>query len=354
MSDSGIGFGGFLLGLGAGWYIFKYYNLGFDVFSYLLILMGIGIILSSLLNRGRRKHPISGIFGGIIGGLFLAAIITQGFGIFFNFIDVSPFSDEYRATETFSDNIPVTLDVMDLSINSVNGGIDVSSWDGDSVKFEIEVRARGGTTAEAERRIDDFDYDLSSSVSGGVQMISLSFPLSNSEWNQYSVNIEAYVPTGVVSDYDLSTTNGAVYLDDALAEFVIIETTNGAITLSDVEADHIEAATTNGAIYGTITTQQSNLETTNGAIELTITKTSGTHILSTTNGAIDINVSSDSDVGYKVDFDVSIGSVDVNLPNMDYTVDRTRTKIGEISGYDSKTVKIEITAETTTGSIELN
>ncbi|MFW6109299.1 MAG: hypothetical protein ACOC6N_02510 [archaeon] len=64
MSDSGLGFGGFLLGLGIGWYLFQYIELGFEAFSYLLILMGIGMILSGLLSRSDRKHPISGIYVG--------------------------------------------------------------------------------------------------------------------------------------------------------------------------------------------------------------------------------------------------------------------------------------------------
>jgi hypothetical protein len=39
---------------------------------------------------------------------------------------------------------------------------------------------------------------------------------------------------------------------------------------------------------------------------------------------------------------------------MDYDVDTTRTKIGETIDYTSKTIKIEINAETTIGGIEIN
>jgi hypothetical protein len=49
--------------------------------------MGIGMILSVLLSRSGRKHPISGIYGGVLGGLFLAAVLTQGFGFIVNISD---------------------------------------------------------------------------------------------------------------------------------------------------------------------------------------------------------------------------------------------------------------------------
>ena len=355
MSDSGIGFGGFLLGLGVGWYLFKYIDLGFDIFSYLLILMGVGMILGGLLNKGRRQHPISSIYGGLVGGLFLAAIFTQGFGFVFNIADeFGGISGDYRATEDFTENIPISGDLMELDIDSVNGGIEVFSWSGDSVKFDIEVKARGDSTSEAENNIDNFEYDLSSQLIAGGQEISLSFPIPNTEWSKYSVNIDVYVPSGISTDYTLRTTNGGISLNDITAGNLLIDTTNGGIVLSDVEAEVINADTTNGAIGGTITTSESNFGTTNGAIDITITETSGQHTFSTTNGAIDLNLPTGSDVGHKVNVDTSIGSVDVNLPNMDYSVDRIRTKIGETTDYSSKPVQIEVSADTTIGGIEVN
>jgi len=355
MSNSGIGFGGFLLGLGVGWYLFRYIDLGFDIFSYLLILMGIGMILSGLLTKGRRQHPISGIYGGIVGGLFLAAFLTQGFGFVFDIAnEFNDFSGDYRATESFTETTPIPGDMMELDIDSVNGGIEVFTWTGDSVKFDIEVKARGDSTSDAENNIADFDYDLSSEISAGVQEVSLRFPISGSDWSKYAVNIDVFVPTGISTDYDLRTTNGGITLNELTAGTVSLDTTNGGLLLSDIEADLINAHTTNGAIRGTITTPESIFDTTNGAIDITITETSGQHALSTTNGAIDLTLPTGSDIGHKVNVDTSIGAVDVNLPNMDYSVDRTRTKIGETSGYSSKTVQIEVSADTTIGGIEIN
>jgi hypothetical protein len=356
MSDSGLGFGGFLLGLGVGWYIFQYIEIGYEAFSYLLILMGLGMILSGLLSKGGRKHPISGIYGGIIGGLFFAAILTQGFSFVYNITD--EFTDiadtQYRATEDFTFNTDVTGDSLELNVDAVNGGVNVYSWGGDTIKWDIEVKARGTTTSEAETRINDFDYDLTNNIVSGVQEVSLSFPLSNTQWSNYVVIIDAYIPSSHESEYNLDTTNGEIGLHDLTCNTVNLDTTNGAITLSNIEATSIDAETTNGIIQGTITTAQSTMRTTNGAIDISLSQTSGVHEYRTTNGVIEINAPTGSDVGYKVDFDTSIGALDINLPNMDYDVDTIRTKIGETNDYASKTVQIEITAETSIGGIEVN
>jgi hypothetical protein len=356
MSDKGLGFGGFLVGLGVGLYLFRFIDFSFDIVSYLLILMGVGMILSGLLRQGKRENPISGAIGGVVGGLILAVFLTQGFGIITDitheFTDFS--SGAYRASETFTLNSPITGEMIELTINSVNGGMDVYSWSGDTVKFDVEVRAKGSTDSEAENRLDDFTYDLSSETSGSVQEVYLTFPIPSSQWSNYAVFIDVYVPSSATVDYILGTTNGEITLTDINGESIIIDTTNGAITLSNVGAQHIQAETTNGVIRGTVTTSESSFSTTNGGIDITLGKMSGKHIFSTTNGGIDLNLPTDSDIGYKINLDTSIGSVDATLPNMDYSVDRTRTKIGETSGYSSKPVQIEITADTTIGGIDLN
>ncbi len=356
MSDSGLGFGGFLLGLGIGWYMFQYIDLGFEAFSYLLILMGLGMILSGLLTRGGKQHPISGIYGGVIGGLFLAAFLSQGFNFVFDITDqfTDLTDDPYRVTEDFTLNTDVTSDTMYLDIDAVNGGINVYSWTGDTVKWEIEVKAKGDTNSEAEELLDAFEYDLSDALVSGVQEITLSFPLTGSEWSTYSMIIDVYVPEDLESSYNLGTTNGGIGLHSLVCNTVNIDTTNGGIIFNSVEATSIDAETTNGVIQGSINTPISTMSTTNGAIDISLSQTSGVHEFTTTNGIIEINTPTGSDTGYKVNFDTNIGALEINLPEMDYDVDTTRTKIGETVNYATKQIQIDITAETSIGGIEVN
>jgi hypothetical protein len=356
MSDQGMGFGGFLLGLGVGWYVFRYITADVDMIGYLLILAGAGIIINSLLSRGRRRSPIQGLFGGLVGGLFLALFITQGFGIITEITD--EFTDidlgTYRATSTYTLDTSVTAENIALDVESVNGGIDVSSWSGDHVKFDIEVKARGSTTAEAEANLERFTHSLEDSVSGTTQRISLNFPITSSEWNKYAVIVDVYVPEGVAEEINLQTTNGEISVQGLSPQELVIDTTNGKVVLTEVKSSVIQAETTNGAITGTFTASSTSFSTTNGGIEMTLGSASGEHQFSTTNGSIDLNLPTDPDIGYSIDLDTSVGSIDVNLPNMSYDVDKARTKNGETVGYDAKEIQISISADTTIGSIDLN
>jgi len=355
MSDSGIGFGGFLLGLGGGYYLFQYVDFSFDIISYLLILMGIGIILGAVLSKD-GKSPLSDVFGGVIGGLIFAVFLTQGFGIVGDFTnqwdDISSLT--YRATETVSLETPVDVDELVLTVENVNGVIDVSEWSGDSVKIWLVIRARGDNDADAERNLDDFIYNLDDTTVGATQEVSLTFPISSTKWNLYTVSVSISVPEGLETELVLDSTNGRIDVTDMVLQSVDVETTNGAINLDHVTSDSIYADTTNGGLFGTIISPLTRFRTTNGVIDIELSALSGEHDFDTTNGIIGLTLPSGTDIGYNLDLDTSIGIIDVNLPDIDYSVDRTRNKIGETNGFNSKEIQITIKADTTIGAIELN
>ncbi len=356
MSDSGVGFGGFLLGVGGGYYLFRQIDFTFDIISYLLILMGVGIILGSFLSKG-GKNPISDVFGGFIGGLFLAAFLTQGFGIIGDFTNQwDDFGDSvYRETMDVTLDVPIVSDTVSFSVDNVNGAIEVNPWNGDDLKIELEIRAKGSSTAEAEENLADFRYDLSDSTSGGTQELELTFPMpSPTLWSTYSVSIQVFVPDTGLDELYVDTTNGAITLGGLEIADITLDSTNGAISFSDVVSSDISVHTTNGGISGTIAADEGNFATTNGAIELTVEPESGSYNLDTTNGSIDLNLPTGDDIGFNINLDTSVGGIDVNLPNIVYSIDRSREKVGETIGYDTKTVQIEIDADTTIGGIELN
>ena len=45
---AGLGFGGFLIALGLGWYYFSTVDVSIQLFAYILVLGGLGIIANSL------------------------------------------------------------------------------------------------------------------------------------------------------------------------------------------------------------------------------------------------------------------------------------------------------------------
>ena len=78
--SSGLGFGGFLLGLGAAWIILTTYEISGNLFSWLMILGGASIVASSLLSRNRSMRRANQLIGGIIGGFAVALVFSYAFG----------------------------------------------------------------------------------------------------------------------------------------------------------------------------------------------------------------------------------------------------------------------------------
>ena len=78
--SSGLGFGGFLLGLGAAWIILTTYEISGNLFSWLMILGGASIVASSLFSRNRSMRQANQLIGGIIGGFAVALVFSYAFG----------------------------------------------------------------------------------------------------------------------------------------------------------------------------------------------------------------------------------------------------------------------------------
>ena len=117
------------------------------------------------------------------------------------------------------------VDELVLTVENVNGAIDVSSWSGESVKIDLEIRAKGDTNSEAARNIDDFDYTLLDTTIGDTQELSLTFPISSTKWSLYSVIITVMVPDGADTALILDSTNGKIDITDMVLSDLDVETT---------------------------------------------------------------------------------------------------------------------------------
>jgi len=355
MNNKGLGFGGLLLGIGLGWLIF--HNIGFktEYIAYLLILTGLGMTITGLLPDKKSRQPLQGIIGGLIGGFILAAFFTQGLGLVYEFTDTFPQTiNPYSATDTINLKIPLKGDQVNINVNSVNGAINVHSWNGDSIRFDLTVTARGATSSEANSNLADFTYQLDENVTGETQEISLRFPISMDKWTKYIIKTDIYIPEEAKPVYDLTTVNGAITLIELSAEAINVKTTNGAVALTEITANLVNAETTNGAITASLTTSSSRLTTTNGGIRVTYSETGGKYSLQTVNGGIEVELPTGDEIGYVLNLDTGIGSIHVNLADIDYSVDKPRTKIGESHDYNEKPVLIELEARAAIGSIDIN
>jgi DUF4097 and DUF4098 domain-containing protein YvlB len=359
MSDNGTGFGGFLIGVGGGWYLFRHIDFSAEILSYLLILIGLGIVINALL--GGRKSPLKGFFGGLTGGLILALFITNGFSIFTDFatgINIGDMGD-YRAQETQPIAGDITSDKLNIKVVNTNGPIEVRTWSNNEYRIDLTLKARGDNDREAQANLEKLTVDFTESTeeSGGMTLQDLNLVLRAPEgkWHLYSVEIIITLPVDKVHTLDLKTTNGQLDLSGLEAETIILSSTNGMISFDDLVSETFVADTTNGKISGMVDASNANVDTTNGEIDLNLPCTkSGEYTLDTTNGKIDLQVPKTGDIGYDLDLDTSISGIDVELPDLDYTTNDDKRVIAKTSGFNSKAIQITIQADTTNGNIEIN
>ena len=129
--SSGLGFGGVLLGVGIGWVALRYFDISFNVIPYLLILVGISIISSSVIFKGKNR-AMGELAGGLIGGLFLAVMFSGVFGL----SNVFPFGDSITGS---GDIVTKTFDYQDFDAIDASHGFSLDVTEGDEYSISVSV-----------------------------------------------------------------------------------------------------------------------------------------------------------------------------------------------------------------------
>jgi len=351
--SSGLGFGGFLVGLGAGYVVFQTMELTRNLFAWLLIIAGAGVVASSLLQRMSPGMRFGGLVNGVVGGLILSLMITSGFS-FFTGLGINGTWGDYRAEETFPFDGIVTADDISLEISTFNGYIRVYTWDRAEYSIDLTVRARGNTDKDAEDNIDDFDVDFDESMVGGQLNLVLEHNVPATKTNLYSLLVEVHVPADATYNTDLTASNGAISLNNMVGDVLRLTTSNGELSFENVVAERIVAVTSNAQIRGDLEAPDTTLTTSNGKIDLDLPCTvSGTYDLDTSNAAVELDVSAAADVGYSIDMSTSNASVDLRLDDLEYTTNERTRKKAKTTGFDDKDVQITITSSTSNGSVDV-
>jgi hypothetical protein len=345
--SSGLGFGGFLLGLGVGWVVFRFFEISSNVFSWLLIIVGIGVIAGTIISRTRPRQDIGGLFNGLLGGLIISLLFTSGFG-FFDIFDGDSFGG-YSVQETKTFDGITTASRISLNIDNFNGPISVSTWSKNEYSVELDIRAR------REDDLDDLKIDFDIMEETMTQGISLGYDIPQSYMSRYAIGVEVFLPEDASINMDLISSNGRISINDIKGESIDLKTSNGALELNNVYANEIYGETSNGALLGTLEASETSLSTSNGAIDLNLPCTvTGYYKLMTSNNQIDLKVSSSTDVGYDLDLSTSNGNVVIGLQNLDYTIDQRTRKEAKSENFESNSVKITIDADTSNNSINID
>lgn len=293
----------------------------------------------------------------IVGGTVAAAIILAAIFIVQPWHPIPPSVgySPYIAETTESFTGAMTANSVYLSVDNFNGPVSVSTWDRSEYSVELLIKAKGTTTSEAERNLEDFVVDFDESVVQGRGRLVLRYGIPDTAYNKYSVQVEAFLPADAVIDLELESSNGEMSLSDVTGGEIKLYTSNGAFSFDNVYAESIHAETSNGAISGDLEAPDAYISTSNGAIDLTLPcTTTGEYFLRTSNGQVDLRVSSSSDVGYDLDSSTSNGAINIDLPNLEYSVDRKTSKEARTLGFEGKEVQITIDARSSNGNMDID
>ncbi len=348
-----IGFGGFLLGLGFGYILFRELNLTVNDFAWILIILGAAIILSATIRNINPHIGIHRIIGGFAGGLIFALFLTQGINFFTGVIGVGNGFLPYSTTDVKTYTGASTSSSVYLKLGSINGEITLSTWDKQEYSIVSTITARGSTQNEADNNLANIGKDLAEVENATHQSLTLVYNSPILINNPYQINVDVKLPSSAKLDLDITTSNGVITVSNVNCESVSIQTSNGALHLTDVVANTLRGTTSNGPITGTLDATSCNLSTSNGPITIQIpSRMSGNYTLQTSNGNVDLTLGSTAK--YRLDATTSNADVTFSIPNFTYSRDANTSKAGQTVGYDSAQTKISVNIETSNGSVTVH
>ncbi|MCX6643390.1 MAG: DUF4097 family beta strand repeat-containing protein [Candidatus Bathyarchaeota archaeon] len=167
------------------------------------------------------------------------------------------------------------------------------------------------------------------------------------------MSVEVSLPGKVSIDVDSSSTNESMTLTNIQGKSIKVYTSNGRIQLNNVKADVLNGETSNGAVQGDIDSKNCMINTSNSPIDLKFSPSqSGKYSLSTSNGPITIVTTKPA--GYTLDTKTSNGNINLNLPNLDYSVNMNTHKSASTHSLENYPLKIVLELQTSNGNIEVS
>lgn len=180
-------------------------------------------------------------------------------------------------------------------IKTINGFVNMTSWNRNSIQIEAEIKVRASSRREADRILDKVEIIIDRR--GDRVTIEPDYPKrhrGDSFWdrmfgsgNRPVVNFTIKVPRQ--TNPELRSTNGRLVVSDIEGD-AVLKTTNGKIEAEGLKGS-VDARTTNGSISVVIQhfrdDDQLDLSTTNGSIKLSLPSDVAADIkASTVNGSI--------------------------------------------------------------------
>ncbi|MFC1539080.1 DUF4097 domain-containing protein [Candidatus Latescibacterota bacterium] len=221
-----------------------------------------------------------------------------------------------------------------VSVQSINGTVDVSSWNKDVVDVYAVKKTRYGRD-----KLDDVEIVISTNDGLVIETEHLT------KNPRVSVNYTIKLPKNINLALAKST-NGAIEVDGVSGD-AVIRSTNGQIQIDNVNGI-IDAQTTNGKISIENTRGLKQARTTNGSINVEITELPDTDVeIKTTNGSVDMYLPED------LNADLELRTNNGRIRANDFRLLVNEISKNYISGQLGDGGK-QLIVRTTNGSISIN
>ena len=239
-----------------------------------------------------------------------------------------------QITEYFSEEYIVTENTV-LRVSTINGKLEIYSWDGDTVKVDAVKKSRIG-----QEELDKMEITITELTN----LIDISADYTGSRVTTPSVDMNIKIPANVTVE-SATTSNGQVIINGVKGD-LDAETSNGGIFIEDVEG-YVSAHTSNGQITVETTTGVRDLSSSNGVITAQIYDFKEDIRISTSNGAIIVYLN--HNLHADIQMSTSNGQITISGLTVNLTTSQDKYKAGTIgNGGDL------IDIETSNGNIQLS
>lgn len=287
---------------------------------------------------------------------FVGSVVnTNAFDIFGNYKSV----DKVFEIENANEN-------MEIEIEGLNGHILVKKHMDSSIKIRTVIKS---PQDNADEILNFLHND---------NLVSVSY----NKIGNISVSHEIFLPVTKFKKISLTTKNGKIYVEDALAKDFKAVTSSSNIDLMGVTSEKLNVLNKNGKVqFGYIIGKDINIDSDNSIIDVKHIKTEDISVttkngrilvenihhyedssiidmsLNTVNSGIKVNMNDMDERGYKVKAHTTNGEINLLIPNMTYKNVSKQMKNNfveaESNGYEGFNKKVNITAETKNGYIEI-
>ncbi|UNO39990.1 DUF4097 family beta strand repeat-containing protein [Streptomyces sp. MST-110588] len=212
-------------------------------------------------------------------------------------------------SSTFEDDGKVSQKITSVRLDNGSGAVEVrGEKDVDEISVHRKVEYRGDRPEGASHRVENGVLILGGCGKSCSVSYTVEVPVGTRVGGQTS---NGAVTLSQVGEVDVTTSNGAVKVDDAAGP-VKVRTTNGRITGRGLKGKSIDAETSNGGIeLAPATAQDIRAETTNGAVSLTVP--AGRYRISAKNdnGHQSIGIPNDPSGDHRIDLTTDNGAITV-------------------------------------------